>query len=482
MLDREGMVTFSRRDFLCAAGSGLLLAPWSSPVRAVAAGERSYSLKPQPVGKAFSLAGGKNTECWAFDGSSPGPELRFKKGERALISVSNGLKRNTTVHWHGVRVPNAMDGVPYVSQEPIAPGESFTYDFRLPDSGTFWYHPHERSYEQVGRGLFGPLIVEEEEPLPVDRDLTWVLADFLIDPASGEHRPFGEMSAHARSGRLGNVITVNGRESGKDSRLEVAPGERIRLRLINAATARVFALEFAEHQPWVIAFDGNGIPPRPLTPENTFLGPGMRIDLVIDCSRGAGGRYAVKDLVSNQAIASLEYRDVAPVRSERLPPPKPLAPNAYPVPDIKRATHHSIEFRGGDQGPPTIGRIDGKDIPYEDMKSKYGVAWTVAGHSASEDSHHHEPLLVLKRNRSYVLTLSNSTGYIHPMHLHGTTFRVLSYNGANVPYPEWRDTVYLDPFEEVRIAFVADNPGDWMFHCHILEHAASGMMGVFRIE
>lgn len=474
---------FSRRNFLKASGTACLLPNFACAAAAEVTPKNSVlHLKPSTFQQSHAISGGVPTEFWGFNGTIPGPELRFKKGQIARIMVSNGLLKNTTVHWHGVRVPHAMDGVPHVSQPPIAPGASFQYEFQLKDSGTFWYHPHERSYEQVGRGLFGPLIVEEDDPPAVDRDLTWVLSDFLLDPASGRHQPFGAMAAHAMNGRIGNLITINGVDINQGVRLDVARGERIRLRLINASTARVFAPAFDGHQPWVIAFDGNGVEPHPFEASRTNLGPGMRLDLIIDCPQSAGKEFFIRDAISGQRMATLGYPDKAPLRNERLPPPAALVANNFPRPNLKRAVHHSIEFKGGDSGPPTIGMIDGKDVSYQDMKQKYSVAWTVAGHAAMEESHQHEPLLVLKHNTSYILNLSNSTAFVHPIHLHGMSFQVLSYNGVAPPYPEWRDTVFMGPFDDVQIAFVADNRGDWMFHCHILEHAASGMMGIIRVE
>jgi FtsP/CotA-like multicopper oxidase with cupredoxin domain len=128
------------------------------------------------------LVGGSypETPVWSYNGAVPGPEIRVRQGERLRVTVENQLAEGTTVHWHGLRVPNAMDGVPHLTQKPIAAGETFVYEFEVPDAGTYWYHPHQRSFEQVGRGLYGPLIVEERERIQVDRDVTWVLDDWRL--------------------------------------------------------------------------------------------------------------------------------------------------------------------------------------------------------------------------------------------------------------------------------------------------------------
>ncbi len=129
-----------------------------------------------------NLAGpeGPWTSIWGYDGTVPGPILRIQQGRPVRIAVENGLDEDTTVHWHGIRLLNAMDGVPGLTQPPIKPGESFVYEFTPPDAGTFWYHPHAGSLVQMGRGLAGPLIVEEAEPVAVDRDLLWMLQDWRL--------------------------------------------------------------------------------------------------------------------------------------------------------------------------------------------------------------------------------------------------------------------------------------------------------------
>ena len=178
-----------------------------------------------------------------------------------------------------------MDGVPHLTQPPIAPGETFVYEFDVPDAGTYWYHPHERSFEQVGRGLYGPLIVEEREPIQVDRDVTWVLDDWRLLPDAQISDDFGNFMDASHNGRVGNTVTVNGRI------LETFPvraGERLRLRLINAANARIFALEFQDHRPMVIALDGQPVEPHEPAGGRVILGPAMRADLVFDMTGRPG--------------------------------------------------------------------------------------------------------------------------------------------------------------------------------------------------
>src|SRR5687767_2130124 len=174
-----------RREFLASA-AGMALVP------SVAYAQKARVLRAAAARQSLVGSGHPHTDVWAYDGAVPGPELRFRQGERLRVEVHNALAVDTTVHWHGVRLPNAMDGVPQLTQAPIAAGGGrFLYEFDLPDAGTYWYHPHLGSPEQVGRGLYGALIVEERDPPAVDRDLVWVLSDWRLDREARIRADFG---------------------------------------------------------------------------------------------------------------------------------------------------------------------------------------------------------------------------------------------------------------------------------------------------
>ena len=161
------------------------------------------------------------TDVWAYNTTVPGPTLRLRQGEPARIVVENGLDEDTTVHCHGIRLPNAMDGVPGLTQKPIKPGERFTYEFTPPDAGTFWYHPHADSLRQLGRGLAGALIVEERERVAVDRDVLWVLTDWRLTSDAQIASGFGNAMDAGMAGRIGNTVTLNGAIS-TDERVRAA--------------------------------------------------------------------------------------------------------------------------------------------------------------------------------------------------------------------------------------------------------------------
>lgn len=426
--------------------------------------------------KAPLVPGQPETAVWTYNGKVPGPEIRVRQGQRARVTVQNRLAEDTTVHFHGIRLPNAMDGVPHLTQLPIESGGTFTYEFDLPDAGTYWYHPHVNSATQVGRGLSGAFIVEERQPVAVDRDIVWVLDDWRLERDAQISDDFGNMHDKAHNGRLGNTVTINGRVPED---FAVRRGERIRLRLINAANARVFTLKFAGHRPMVIANDGQPVVPH-APPENAVvLGPAMRTDLIVDMTGRPGERFQIiDDFYRGRAYRLLDLvYDGTAVRERPPGTPIALAANTMPEPDTARAERHEVTLNGGMMG---MGMMRSRGIGASMMDMMHsGKVWFINGRAVL--GHVAEPMLTLERGQSYILMLDNETMWHHPMHLHGHSFRVTGRNGAPTPHREWRDTVLMAPREKVEIAFVADNPGDWMFHCHILEHQESGMMGVIRV-
>lgn len=470
--------TIDRRELLLGSASFAAAGWLPSNALGVALSTREFTLVAAP---ARALLGGPThpeTDVWCYNGRTPGPELRVRQGERIRVAVENRLPEETTVHWHGIRLPNAMDGVPHLTQKPIAPSETFTYELTCPDAGTFWYHPHQRSFVQVGRGLYGALIVEEREPVFVDRDVTWVLTDWrLLDDASIS-RDFGNMHDVSHNGRVGNTVTVNGRIP---ETFAVRAGERIRLRLINGANARIFGLEFEGHKPQIIALDGQPVEPHAPPDGRVVLGPAMRIDLLLDMTARPRQRFRIIDTFYRNLeykLLDLVYsgdtplRDLAHAVSVRLPD------NPLPEPNLKDAQRHQIVLGGGMMGAMRTAMLDGKQVDIRTLMHN-GLIWAINGVAAN--GHVYEPLLTLERNRPYILELVNDTMWHHPVHLHGHSFRVISRDGKPAEYREWQDTVLLSRQERAEIAFVADNPGDWMIHCHILEHQAGGMMGVIRV-
>jgi FtsP/CotA-like multicopper oxidase with cupredoxin domain len=475
---RIGKAEINRRTFLGGA-AGSLAAPMMPSTARCADATRDVELSA--AADRWPLAGAQHpaTAVWCYGGRVPGPEIRLRQGQPARIVVHNRLPEETTVHWHGVRLPNAMDGVPGLTQPSIKPGTEFIYAFTPPDAGTFWYHPHANSLEQLGRGLAGALIVEESEPVAVDRDVLWVLADWRLTSDAQIAAGFGNMMEAGMSGRVGNTVTLNGRMSNAEP---VRAGERVRLRLVNTAPARIMALRFEGHRPVVVATDGQ--PCEPHEPENrkVMLGPAMRVDLVLDMQGEPARRYRViDDFYDGLAywLTELVYDTAPPLRTHPLEAPLTLPRNPLPEPDLASAHRHEITLEGGMMSQMGMtGGMGGMRMP----GMSQGAMWAINGMSMTGDgAADMPPMLTLERGRSCLMVLRNDTAWWHPMHLHGHSFRVLRRNGVSVPHPHWADTVLLPPRENVEIAFVADNPGDWMLHCHVLDHQMAGMMTVLRV-
>jgi FtsP/CotA-like multicopper oxidase with cupredoxin domain len=436
-----------------------------------------------------NLTGGgyPDTAVWAYDGTVPGPELRVRQGQPVRITVVNKLAEDTTVHWHGIRLQNAMDGVPGLTQKPIRPGESFIYEFAPPDAGTFWYHPHADTLQQLGRGLAGALIVEEPEPVAVDRDLLWVIEDWRLDDEGRIAGGFPNRMEAGMSGRIGNTVTLNGQVP---KAVSVKPGERVRLRLVNAALARIVGLRFEGHKPIVIAHDGQ--PCEPHSPEGgrVVLGPAMRADVILDMTGKPGQTYRVTDNFYNDLaykFVDLAYDAGQPAREPRSEPAPKLPANPLPEPDLAAAERHEIALQGGMMGGTGMmgggGMMrDGGVMRGMGMMGGDGATWAMNGMSMTGDGQPNmPPLFTIQRGKSCVLAVRNETAWWHPMHLHGHSFRVISRNGKPDTRKEWRDTVLVPPRETAELAFVADHPGAWMFHCHVTDHQEAGMMAVIRI-
>jgi len=277
---------------------------------------------------------------------------------------------------------------------------------------------------------------------------------------------FGNPMDASHAGRIGNTVTLNG---ALGESFAVRAGERIRLRLINASTARIYGLSFEGHQPWVIALDGQPVAPHWF--ERVVLGPGMRADLILDCAAAPGSRHRVIDGFYRQRayeLLKIQYSDEKPLRDGFEPAPR-LRANPVAQPEEARAERHRIVFGGGMMGA----------MPSQ--REHRGMFWTVNGKPVPEHGHAPAPLLTLARGKSYAIEFVNETSWHHPIHLHGHVFRVVSQNGKEVLPRQFADTVLIDPDSRAEIAFVADNPGEWMLHCHVLEHQASGMMAVVRV-
>jgi FtsP/CotA-like multicopper oxidase with cupredoxin domain len=426
----------NRREFLASASALAIL-----PLPGAAAAAPSLKLRAEAVTRQILPEGEGATAMLGFNGSMPGPELRVKRGERVSIEVENGLEEGTAVHWHGIRLENRMDGVPVLTQEIIDPGDSKIYSFVPPDAGTYWYHSHYISQEQVARGLVGLLIVEDDVPSDVDHDITVILSDWRLNEDGSLVDEFTDMHSVAHAGYMGNFARAF------LSRDEVQQGDRVRFRLINAATNRIFPLVLSGVSGSVVALDGMPLgEPRAL--EDLVLAPAQRADLIVDVSGPVGfdmdtrqgGPYRLADLA------------VSGRNTERKPGPLPtLAAPALPAPD-EPSQHLTLTMMGGAMG----GRHRGANI------------WSFNDVSDLPDA----PFAAISRGETVRITLVNETAFPHGIHLHGHHFFELSPDGSP---GDLRDTTLVAARESRDVLCVFDNPGRWLIHCHMLSHAIGGM-------
>lgn len=428
--------------------------------RSQAASGHDYELIAEPV--ELSLRPGQTTPAWGYGGQAPGLELRARQGDWLRVRFVNRLPQPSTLHWHGIRLPLEMDGVPYVSQLPVLPGETFDYRFRVPDAGSFWYHPHASSGEQLGRGLVGPLIVEEREPSGFRHERVLNLKSWHVDGA-GAFTSFSVAREAARGGTPGTLSTVNGVHAPE---LALPAGQIVRLRILNLDNTITYRLRLPGAEARVYALDGNPVLPLPLGKEY-WLGPGMRIELGLKVP-AAGQALALMNGPLRLATLRAEPSDAQ--EQEAGGWPAALPPNPIAEPDLARAELLRFNFEW-------VGAVSVKAAP-DAMPSFWminGQAW------ANEDPRCAErPLVTLRRGQSYIFELRNLSQYQHPVHIHGLTFKVLSSNRRKID-PWYTDTYLLGKNETARVALVADNPGTWMFHCHVIDHMETGLMGAIEV-
>ncbi len=425
---------------------------------------------------------GYKTDVWAYNGQVPGPSFRIKLGETFRLEFKNMLDEPTTIHFHGVRVPNAMDGVPGVTQDPIPPGGSFVYEFTPKDPGTYWFHPHVRSFEQVERGLFGTLIVEDDTKELYDKDELWVMDDWRLTSDAQVFPNFMIMPDLMHDGRWGNVITVNGKPKGM---IKVKAGERIRMRFVNSSNGRSYKLYFdnlPKENIKAIAVDGMYVK-KVFNPNGFELAPGNRLDVDIKIPKNSDGKvFAIVDRFLNQENYLGEIVvDGAVTDDKDRTFPYPINPR---IPDWNEAFDLPID---------KLYVLDRRMVPrsqavYKDeisssntggmgMMGGMAVEWTINGKAYPD----FDPVSLKFGEFNKIRFKNNSPNY-HPMHLHGQFFKLVARNGKKVNEGFFRDTVLVAPKETVDIALVPLDKGRWLSHCHILEHADAGMMTVVEVE
>ena len=462
------------------AAAAVFLSPDESAVAAVvdpADFVAPYGQEPTPSGVVHEMtltaaatttqlggAASAPTDVWSFNGTVPGPEIKVRLGDRVRVQLQNDLDVATSIHWHGIRVPNAMDGVPDINQDAIPPGGSFTYEFTPPDAGTYWYHSHKRGNEQLERGLYGSFVVEDVEPDSYSQDLVLLIDDWLLDPQGQLDPEFDSSDDIHHNGRWGLNLTVNG---VSDSSISARPGERLRLRLINASNARIYQLRFGDLQAVAVAVDGL-YAEAPLDPEGFELAPGNRVDLDVTIPADASGPYVIGDRFTGIDPLPLVTINVG---GDAVEPPA-FDPPTGEVPNWSAAV-------GWD---PTV-TFD-LALVGEELTEATGLAgdavgefrWTINGRSWPEPATHQAV-----EGRVEKLRFFNDSGAFHPMHLHGQFFQVVARNDEPVREGHFRDVVLLGAGDTVDVVVVPVDRGTWALHCHIQLHAEYGMMTLYEV-
>lgn len=401
----------------------------------------------------WEIGGGQSVSGFGYNGQVPGPVIEAKQGVPLEVRFTNRLSEPTLIHWHGLRIPAAMDGTQHV-QRPVQPGETFTYRFTPPDAGTFWYHPHANETEQLEKGLYGALIVRgDDEPL-VDREQIFVFDDLKIDKA-GEVAKFGGLKQR-HDGREGDIRLINGT---REPELTIASGQIERWRIINASSARYVRLSIGGAPFRIIGTDG-GLIEAPVEVTEVLLPAADRVEILV-------GPFAEGQVL---AVESLKYNRMTMGKrgNERFATLKvgPAKPSVTTIPEKLR----TIEPLASADAAPT--RTVKMSVGFSIRR---GMDFLVNG----ERHHHDRPVKV---GDLQVWDVVNSSLMDHPFHLHGFFFQVLSVNGKAPAFRSWEDVVNLPPRSTVRIAWMPeDRPGSWMYHCHILEHHEAGMMGHFEV-
>lgn len=427
-----------------------------------------YTLVVEPF--PISLMSNTATPAWTFNKQYPSPVLRLRQNQPVTVEVINLLDEATTIHWHGIRLNNAADGVPYLTQQPIAPGQRFLYQFTCPDAGTFWYHPHMNSLEQLSRGLVGLIVVEEEVPVAFDADITLMLKDWHLNQ-DGSFKAFSDPRAAARTGTLGNFQTINGLQNPNYT---LPAGGWVRLRIANVDNTRVYTIACSE-PAMVIAVEGNPLA-VPTSLLHHPLGAGMRVDLAIKMPDQADTQVKILDQKGRfgfDLCGLIAGSSGVPTR--QVMPKLPL----NPIPEVNVDLARRI---------PMIFEWAGALSPAYGEESHHGsgdqsIFWTINkrpwhGHGPHELP---EPIAKLTLGEHVIFELYNATPHHHPIHLHGYTFTVLSSNQRDLT-PYHTDTVLMQKYERIEVAIVADNPGNWMFHCHVIEHMKTGLMGYIQVK
>lgn len=388
---------------------------------------------------------GINTKVFAYNDEIPGPIIQGNVGDVIKIKVKNKLDEPTSIHWHGLQLSNTMDGVPGVTQDPIQPGEIYEYKIELRNPGLYWYHSHFEGHKQVESGLQGVILVNDpNENINVDDEAILVLDDILL----GNDYQLRNFNLGRMHGRFGNYFLVNGLV---DPTIQLNGGV-VRLRIVNTANARSFNLQFDDEEVTVIGEDIGRV--KPYSTKILTIHPGERYDLIIKASLKNIPLYHVTSR-GYQKIGSLDFGEGI----------------------LKEIDISSLSFEEPSFLDEAFDKAPDLHLTLQGFMQQGTLRWAIDG------KYHPDTTGIYEVNEGDLIKirLENTQGQPHPMHLHGQKFIILERNGVKNDNLVWKDTVMVGNREVVDIAFIAEEKGDWVFHCHILEHAEAGMLSILRV-
>lgn len=468
----------TRREFLMAMGGLALIGIGSYPLmRFLFPGRQAPLVFPRKPTvpwngnvKSFvfnlsrgnvTLRDGRRFSGYLINDQFPGPEIRVREGDKVRITVNNRLDQPTTLHWHGINVPSPMDGVPGISEDPIQPGKSFTYEFIAGPSGTRWYHSHVFEMEQIPNGLFGTFIIEPangKEPYPAARELTLVLSTWGYQSNPGFDYGM-QMSGSMGMMGGGNMVSssqglihlINGNIPSTLTTTPVNTGEKLRIRLVNASASESFWFTIGKGSFLVTHTDGNRLD-TPVSVGDLYIAPAERYDILITPPQS--GSWYLYSQIPGQETVKIPFYTKGQVSDTLTSAPSwsysRVTSNAGTLPNVNQ--QFVLTLSGG---------------------MMMGPNWTINGASYPNTT----PLRVRKGDRVRI-EMQNMSMMEHPMHLHGHSFEITSFNGKVLPHPLVKDVVNLRPMDRCTIDFLANNPGNWFFHCHNLQHMMDGLATV----
>ncbi|WP_061809786.1 multicopper oxidase family protein [Rossellomorea vietnamensis] len=424
------------------------------------------------------LTGDVSLTAWTFNGSVPGDQIRIKQGEEVKIKLINTLPDPVTIHWHGITVKNNMDGIPGITQNAVQPGESFVYSFTPKDAGTYMYHTHQDGVKQMDKGLAGSLIVEPVQPEKLDKDFTLVLDEWMSDGDSSSMMEGMNMSmesneeenpmSHSMDGY--DIYTINGKSGKAIEPFKVKEGDKVRIRLVNVGFMS-HSFHLHGHEVKVVAIDGQSVnQPKGFKDELVSIAPGERYDLEFTADNP--GEWYLESHGNKEGTKGMRTKIQYEQPAENSDQPNSTA--NLPIFDY-------TTYGKSKEASFTLDQTYDLDYTMNlntEMK-EHKMVYTINDKVFPET----ENIQVEEGDLVKVRLKNDSMADDHPMHLHGHFFQILSKNGKPLTgSPVIKDTVNVKPGDEYVIAFKADNPGDWLFHCHDLHHASAGMMNMVEYK